>query len=104
MSGSIRVVVVDDDVPTRIGLRAIFAPEPDIDVVGEATSGTEACLLVESDGARVLLDPDGHYSGLLEWVRGLGERGFVRPEAIDRLVVATDVSEALDACAKPVGS
>jgi uncharacterized protein (TIGR00730 family) len=50
----------------------------------------------------VLLDPDGHYAGLLEWVRGLGERGFVRPEAIERLVVATDVSEALDACAKPV--
>jgi uncharacterized protein (TIGR00730 family) len=50
----------------------------------------------------VLLDPDGHYTGLLEWVRGLGERGFVRPEAIERLVVATDVSEALDACAKPV--
>jgi uncharacterized protein (TIGR00730 family) len=50
----------------------------------------------------VLLDPDGHYDGLLEWVRGLGERGFVRPEAIDRLVVARDVSEALDACAKPV--
>jgi uncharacterized protein (TIGR00730 family) len=52
----------------------------------------------------VLLDPDGHYAGLLEWVRGLGERGFVRPEAIERLVVATDVSEALDACAKPVDS
>jgi predicted Rossmann-fold nucleotide-binding protein len=52
----------------------------------------------------VLLDPDGHYAGLLEWVRGLGERGFVRPEAIERLVVATDVSEALDACAKPPDS
>jgi uncharacterized protein (TIGR00730 family) len=52
----------------------------------------------------VLLDPDGHYAGLLEWVRGLGERGFVRPEAIERLVVATDVAEALDACAKPVDS
>jgi uncharacterized protein (TIGR00730 family) len=50
----------------------------------------------------VLLDPDGHYAGLLEWVRGLGERGFVRPEAIERLVVATDVADALDACAKPV--
>jgi DNA-binding NarL/FixJ family response regulator len=52
MSGGIRVLVVDDDVPTRIGLRAIFAPEPDIDVVGEATSGTQACALVES------LEPD----------------------------------------------
>jgi predicted Rossmann-fold nucleotide-binding protein len=52
----------------------------------------------------VLLDPDGHYAGLLEWVRGLGERGFVRPEAIERLVVVTDVDEALDACGVPVGA
>jgi hypothetical protein len=50
----------------------------------------------------VLLDPDGHWTGLLEWVRGLGERGFVQPEALDRLVVATDVAAALDACAAPV--
>jgi uncharacterized protein (TIGR00730 family) len=50
----------------------------------------------------VLLDPDGHYAGMLEWVRGLGERGFVRPEALERLVVATDVAGALDACAAPV--
>jgi len=50
----------------------------------------------------VLLDPDGHYTGLLDWVRGLGERGFVRPEAIARLVVTTDVDAALDACATPV--
>jgi uncharacterized protein (TIGR00730 family) len=50
----------------------------------------------------VLLDPDGHYAGLLAWVRELGERGFVRPEALDRLVIATDVTAALDACARPI--
>jgi uncharacterized protein (TIGR00730 family) len=50
----------------------------------------------------VLLDPDGHYTGLLDWVRGLGERGFVRPEALARLVVVADVAAALDACASPV--
>jgi TIGR00730 family protein len=50
----------------------------------------------------VLLDPDGHYTGLLEWVRGLRDRGFVRPEALSRLVVTTDVDAALDACAAPV--
>jgi len=47
----------------------------------------------------VMLDPHGHYTGLLEWVRGLGERGFVVPAAIERLVVTTDVDAALDACA-----
>jgi uncharacterized protein (TIGR00730 family) len=46
----------------------------------------------------VLLDPDGHYTGLLEWVRGLGERGFVVPEAYSRLVVTDSVAAALDAC------
>jgi uncharacterized protein (TIGR00730 family) len=50
----------------------------------------------------VLLDPDGHWTGLLEWVRGLGERGFVQPEALARLVVASDVAAALDSCAVPV--
>jgi uncharacterized protein (TIGR00730 family) len=47
----------------------------------------------------VLLDPDGHYEGLLTWVWDLGERGFVLPEALAHLVVARDVAVALDACA-----
>jgi len=47
----------------------------------------------------VVLDPDGHYAGLLDWVRGVAAQGFVRPEAIARLVVTTDVVAALDACA-----
>lgn len=51
----------------------------------------------------VLLDPDGHWTGLLDWVRGLHERGFVQAEALARLVVATDVAAALDACAGSPG-
>jgi uncharacterized protein (TIGR00730 family) len=51
----------------------------------------------------VLLDPYGHYTGLLEWVRGLGESGFVVPAALERLVVTTSVDAALDACASEVG-
>lgn len=47
----------------------------------------------------VLLDPDGHWTGLLDWVRGLGERGFVEPVALAHLRVTTEVSDALDACA-----
>lgn len=50
----------------------------------------------------VLLDPDGHYAGLLDWVRGLREAGFVEQAALDRLVVTRDAHEALDACAAPV--
>ena len=38
----IRVLIVDDDVPTRIGLRAIFSSEPDMVVVGESADGDDA--------------------------------------------------------------
>lgn len=41
-----RVVVVEDDVPTRIGLRTILDAEPDIVVVAEADNGVAACALV----------------------------------------------------------
>lgn len=46
----------------------------------------------------VLLDPDGHYSGLLDWVRGLATHGFLRAPALTRLTVVPDVEGALDAC------
>ncbi|HEY9417724.1 MAG TPA: TIGR00730 family Rossman fold protein [Pseudonocardia sp.] len=46
----------------------------------------------------VLLDPDGHYAGLLLWMQGLVDGGFARPEALELLVVTTTVDAALDAC------
>ena len=52
----------------------------------------------------VLLDPDGHWSGLLEWVQGIAEKGFLHPTAFGRLVVTTEVDAALDACAAPVSA
>jgi uncharacterized protein (TIGR00730 family) len=47
----------------------------------------------------VLLDPDGHYAGLLDWLRGLGPRGFLHADALDRLAVVADLDAGLDACA-----
>jgi uncharacterized protein (TIGR00730 family) len=52
----------------------------------------------------VLLDPDGHWDGLLAWVRGIAGKGFLLPHAIERLVVTSDVDAALDACAAPVSA
>ena len=49
-----------------------------------------------------LLDPDGHYAGLLDWVRDLAARGFLRETALARLAVVHDVAAALDACARSV--
>ena len=54
------------------------------------------------DKPLVMLDPFGHYDGLLAWLRGLVGTGYVGTGALDRLIVATEVGEALDACAPPV--
>ena len=42
MSTAIRVLIVDDDVATRVGLRAIMTAAPDITVVGESASAEDA--------------------------------------------------------------
>lgn len=46
----------------------------------------------------VILDPDGHYRGMLEWARGLVHSGFATQQAMDVLRVTTSVDAALDAC------
>jgi uncharacterized protein (TIGR00730 family) len=47
----------------------------------------------------VMLDPNGHYAGLLAWLSELEKNGYVSQAALDRLVVTSDVAAALDACA-----
>jgi NarL family two-component system response regulator LiaR len=42
MSQTIRVLIADDHVVVRKGIRALLATEPGIDVVGEAADGAEA--------------------------------------------------------------
>ena len=55
------------------------------------------------DKPLVMLDPFGHYDGLLAWLRSLVGTGYVGAGALDRLIVATEVDEALDACAPVTG-
>jgi uncharacterized protein (TIGR00730 family) len=45
----------------------------------------------------VLLDPDGFYDGLRDWLAGLTGRGFVRAEALAMLTVVTTVPAAFTA-------
>ena len=47
MTPSISVLVADDHVVVRQGIRALLATEPDIDVVGEAENGREAVAKVD---------------------------------------------------------
>jgi two-component system, NarL family, response regulator LiaR len=42
MSATIRVLVVDDHLVVRRGIRALLSTEPDIEVIGEAEDGAEA--------------------------------------------------------------
>ena len=55
LSRPIRVQIVDDDVATRVGLRAIMTAEDDIEVVGESSSAEEACRNVERFAPDVVL-------------------------------------------------
>jgi uncharacterized protein (TIGR00730 family) len=44
----------------------------------------------------VVLDSDGFYRGLAEWLRGLVAQNFVRSEALEMLMVAPDIPGAFD--------
>jgi uncharacterized protein (TIGR00730 family) len=58
-----------------------------------------AAYLGMHDKPVVMLDPIGHYDGLLAWLRGLVDSGYVARAALDRLIVVDDVDEAMAACA-----
>jgi two-component system LytT family response regulator len=45
----VRVLIVDDEPPARKRLRALLANEPDIEIVGEAGSGTEAVKMIRAE-------------------------------------------------------
>jgi uncharacterized protein (TIGR00730 family) len=49
----------------------------------------------------VMLDPIGHYDGLLAWLRGLVDSGYVTEAALDRMVVVNNVDAAMAVCAPP---
>ena len=52
---SIRVVLVDDHAIVRTGLRAVLGAAPDIDVVGEASGGAAAMVLLDHTPADVVV-------------------------------------------------
>lgn len=54
------------------------------------------------DKPLVMLDPLGHYDGLLAWLRELATTGYVGASALDRLIVVDHVEAAMAACA-PTG-
>ncbi|MGN6673606.1 MAG: LuxR C-terminal-related transcriptional regulator [Thermomicrobiales bacterium] len=73
MNASIRVLLVDDQVLLRQGIRALLAAAPDISVVGEATTSEEAQRLSVALNPDVLLIGPGLATvtarSLLAWLR-----------------------------------
>jgi NarL family two-component system response regulator LiaR len=55
MNEQIRVVLVDDHVVVRVGLRAFLDTQPDLEIVGEASSGEQGVELVKSTLPDVVL-------------------------------------------------
>jgi uncharacterized protein (TIGR00730 family) len=51
----------------------------------------------------VVLDIDGFYTGLLDWLRALVPSGFIRAGAIDLLVVVDSVPAAFEAVERAAG-
>jgi two-component system, NarL family, nitrate/nitrite response regulator NarL len=55
MSNSIRVVLADDHVFVRDGIKSLLENEANIEVVGEATDGVEALMVVENQQPDLLI-------------------------------------------------
>jgi DNA-binding NarL/FixJ family response regulator len=55
MTEPIRVLIVDDDVATRVGLRAIMGAAPDITIVGESGSAEDAFEQISAANPDVVL-------------------------------------------------
>ncbi|CAN5270892.1 response regulator transcription factor [soil metagenome] len=88
-SQSVRVVIADDHLVVRAGLKALLAGSHDIEVVGEATNGREALNLVAALAPDVaVLDLDMPVMGGAEATREL-----VKQASSTRVLILTMHSE-----------
>jgi two-component system, LytTR family, response regulator len=102
----LRVVVADDERPARAFLTTMLASQPDVELVGEATTGTEAVELIER------VRPDLALLDLqMPELDGLGVVRMVRKDALPLVAFVTAFDEyavqafelsAIDYLLKPV--
>jgi DNA-binding NarL/FixJ family response regulator len=95
----IRVLLVDDHPVVRAGLRGMLAPEPDIEVVGEAASTAEAVLQARAHQPDVVLMdlrmPGGDGARAIRLV--LAERPQCRVVVLTTYDSDADILRAVDA-------
>ena len=103
----IRVLIVDDEAPARAKLRRFLAADPEVEVVGEAGSGTEAVEAVRA------LAPDVVFLDIqMPGLDGFGVVAALEGEALPQVVFVTAYDEfavkafevhAVDYLLKPFG-
>jgi two-component system LytT family response regulator len=103
----IRVLIVDDEAPARSKLRRFLAADPEVEVVGEAGSGTEAVEAVRA------LAPDVVFLDVqMPGLDGFGVVAALEGEALPQVVFVTAYDEfavkafevhAVDYLLKPFG-
>jgi len=93
MNGRIRVLIADDERPARSFLASILRSFEDVDLVGEATNGTEALGMIEEDPPDLaLLDLQ------MPEIDGLGVVRRLSPQPIPLIAFVTAYDEhAVDA-------
>ncbi|MER5837418.1 response regulator transcription factor [Streptomyces sp. NPDC002130] len=97
---TIRVFLVDDHLVVRAGLRALLDTQPDVEVVGEASSGEEAATAIQSASPDlVMMDLDmGTGMHGAEAIKRLRNDGLDVPVLVFTTYVSdADVVRAVDA-------
>jgi DNA-binding NarL/FixJ family response regulator len=86
VTSNIRVLVVDDDVPTRVGLRTILSSELDLEVVGEAGTAAQAIELNRQLRPDIILMdvrlPDEDGIAVTRQIMSDGREGLPSPRVI----------------------
>ncbi|MDQ2985487.1 MAG: response regulator transcription factor [Armatimonadota bacterium] len=96
MAAKIRVVVADDEAGYRKALTSVLASAPDIELVGVAMNGREACdMVMENDASVLLTDIQMPRMNGLECLREIAKRR--RETAVVILTVHEDDQNVFEA-------